>query len=150
MDGARLATPVDDPYLLAIGYAVICFARCEWAAVWLAERLDPSFPGRTEVRNSRTGELNGPPSKVIANNLVALVGAMSDDPRRGEWESMALEFQRLAQDRNDLLHAKPGTSADGAQRFFRGGVEWTLADVERFADSAADCGRRLIIARGSD
>ena len=49
----------------------------------------------------------------------------------------------LVATRNNLVHAKPGTTFDGSQGLFRHGDHWTTAELEGSADAFAECSERL-------
>jgi hypothetical protein len=70
---------------------------------------------------------------------VDLVNAIGDSNLRATCLPPSLEFQRLVQERNGLLHGKPGTATNGNQRLFRHGQEWSIAAIEAFSDEVAAC-----------
>lgn len=120
----RLRVPVDDPYVNAVGLATICFARLEWDAVWCCEKMERGY---INILGRKT-------AGMIASDLVEKAGAHPDAVIRQSLIAAAAEFKRLVGRRNDLMHAKPGTTPSGAQRLFRHGEEWTTEDVNRLAD----------------
>jgi|JI7StandDraft_1071085.scaffolds.fasta_scaffold574596_1 hypothetical protein len=122
---------IEDQYALALGLATYCFATCEWNAVWSAERLQPGYIATIEPMRKTAG--------VIARELVDLVNAIGAPSLRAKCLAPSLEFQRLVQERNGLLHGKPGTARNGDQRLFRHGQEWTIATIEAFSDEVAAC-----------
>ena len=58
---------------------------------------------------------------------------------RAELVLAADDFRSLVGTRNNLVHAKPCTAADGAQALFRHGEQWTLAELEGAADAFTAC-----------
>lgn len=124
MKDDRLRVPIDDPYLHAVGLALICFARAEWAAVYCCEKMDPGYIGT--VGKKSAGQ--------IATDLVARAAAHPDPAVVATLSPAADEFKRLVGIRNDLMHANPGTAPNGDQRLFRKGSEWTIPAVDDAAD----------------
>jgi hypothetical protein len=131
MDNDRKRITIDNQYAHALGLAAYCFAVCEWNAVWSAERLQPGYISTIEPLRKTAG--------VIAKELVDLVSAISDPALMSICLTPAIEFQRLVQDRNALLHGKPGTAPNGDQRLFRHGQEWTISATDTFADEVSAC-----------
>jgi len=129
----RLRIPIDDPYLDAIGLAIIAFARLEWSAVWCCESLDPGYI--QTVTRKTAGE--------IAWDLVKRTNGIEDRALRDDIALVADKFKRLVETRNALLHGKPGTAKNGKQRLFRDGTEWTIERVNEAADMFAECDMRL-------
>lgn len=131
MKDDRLRVPIDDPYLHALGLALVCFARLEWDAVGCCEKMRPGYT--ESLKRKTAGE--------IAADLVELAAAHSDPAIVASLSPAAIEFQRLAKIRNALMHAKPGTAPNGDQRLFRDGDEWTIAKIDDAADafSANSC-----------
>jgi hypothetical protein len=76
---------------------------------------------------------------VIAKELIDLVKAINDPTLRAICLIPSMEFQRLVQERNGLLHGKPGTAPNGDQRLFRRGQEWTIPAIDAFADEVSAC-----------
>jgi hypothetical protein len=133
MQEDRKRVPVDTPYAHALGLAAYCFAICEWNAVWSVERLQPGYIATIERKTAG----------VIAKDLVDLVNVISDPAVKAICLPPSLEFQRLVQDRNGLLHGKPGTASNGDQRLFRHGQEWTISAVDAFSDEVTACSTLL-------
>ncbi len=131
MQDDRKRVPIDAAYAHALGLAAYCFARCEWDAVWSAERLQPGYIGTIEPKRKTAG--------VIANELVGLVTAIADPALQAICLPPAIEFQRLVQERNGLLHGKPATVSNGDQHLFRAGREWTIAAIDAFSDEVTAC-----------
>lgn len=131
MQNPRDLIQLEEQYARLIGQAAYCFAICEWNAVWSAERLQTGYVATIESKRKTAG--------VIASDLVSLVNAISDPALMAICLPPSLEFKRLVQERNALLHGKPGTTTAGSQRLFRSGTEWTTAAIETFADEVADC-----------
>lgn len=129
----RLRVAVDDAYVAALGRATFVFAILEWNAVWCAEHLSPGF-------------LNGIAKKTagkIAVDFLALVEKITDPALKAGCKPPAIEFKRLVNIRNGILHGKPGTAPDGAQRLFRDGTAWSPEAIDSAADEFAACGIQL-------
>lgn len=135
MKDDRKRVAIDDPYAHALGLAAYCFAICEWNAVWSADRLQAGYIGTIEPKKKTAG--------VIAQDLINLVNAIADPVLRAICTPPAAEFQLLVRERNGLLHGKPGTAPNGDQRLFRGGSEWSIADIEDFTDRVVACSMLL-------
>lgn len=122
----RLLIPIDEPYLHALGLAMIAFARLEWNASYCCERLQPGYIATIQPERKTAGK--------IARDLIGLVAAVADPAATAALTAPASEFKDLADDRNDLVHGNPGTAANGDQRLFREGQAWTIAAVNDLAD----------------
>jgi hypothetical protein len=131
MQNDRERIQIEDEYAHALGLATYCFAICEWNAVWSAERLQPGYIATIEPMRKTAG--------IIARELVDLVSVIGDSNLRAICLAPSVEFQRLVQERNGLLHGKPGTATNGDQRLFRNGQEWSIAAIEAFSDEVAAC-----------
>jgi hypothetical protein len=129
----RSSIPVDPAYASALGLAVYCFASLEWNAVLTCERLEP---GSMEGLEDRT-------AGRVADTLVHLAKPLGGSEANLELQRAAADFRFLVGTRNNLVHAKPGSTPDGAQRLFRHGDPWTLAELEGVADAFAACSARL-------
>ena len=115
----RFRVPVDAQYANAIGVAAYAFARLEWSAVYVCERLQSGYVGKVSRKTAG----------VIATDLVRLSSRIGDASDRVEATGPALEFKRLVGRRNDLLHANPSTAPGGDQLLHRHGMYWTTAMV---------------------
>lgn len=135
MSDERERIPLESQYAHALGVATYCFAVCEWNAVWSAERLQTGYVGTVEPMRKTAG--------AIATDLLRLVNAMPDQALIAICRPPALEFKRLVEERNGLLHGKPGTAPNGDQRLFRHGQEWSISDVKQFSDQVAACSTML-------
>lgn len=137
MSDDRLRVPQDTEYFHAIGLAAVAFARLEWDAVWCCERLQPKYIDEIDEKRKTAGK--------IASDLKELFSKVSDDAFRAKIIPFAEEFSEVVEQRNGLLHGKPGTSPKpgGAQRLFRHGVEWDLDAVNEFADRCVRAGTPL-------
>jgi hypothetical protein len=129
----RLRIQVDPAYASALGLAVYCFAILEWNAVWCCERMEP---GSIENLEDRT-------AGRVADTLLHLVQRLNPSKEQAELRKASEAFRSLVGTRNNLVHAKPGTAADGEQRLYRHGDEWTPAELEAVADAFAKCGIQL-------
>ena len=82
----------------------------------------------------------------VADTLAHLAKQLGDSSAAVDLQSAAADFRFLVGTRNNLVHAKPGPTPDGAQRLFRHGDPWTVAELEGVADAFADCSARLSTA----
>jgi hypothetical protein len=121
MKDDRLRVQLESAYAEAIGRAVFIFARLEWDAVWICERLDPGY-----INNLRAKTAGG-----IAKDLTRLTIAL---PNGTTFAPHCAEFKRLVGIRNKLLHGKPGTAVSGDQNLFDHGVPWTIEEINDAAD----------------
>ena len=133
MKDERLRIAVNPDYTSALGLAVYCFASLEWNAIQCCERIEP---GSIDALEDRT-------AGRVADTLVHLVKRLGTSKEQLELQSAAADFRFLVGTRNNLVHAKPGTTADGAEALFRHGDQWTLAELEGVADAFAGCSNRL-------
>jgi hypothetical protein len=79
----------------------------------------------------------------VADTLVHLAKQLGETVAALELRCAAADFRFLVGTRNNLVHAKPGSTRDGASRLFRHGDPWTLAELEGVADAFAACSARL-------
>lgn len=126
MSDDRLRIPQDAEYFHAIGLAAVAFSRLEWNAVWCCERLQSGYIDTIESHRKTAGK--------IAENMVALFNRISNTQLRVKVEPFAIEFSAVVQERNGLLHGKPGTDSNGDQRLFRHDFVWTLDRVNEFSN----------------
>ncbi|TFI57986.1 hypothetical protein E2493_12380 [Sphingomonas parva] len=130
----RFKIAVDEDYVAALGLAVYAFATLEWRAIQCCERI---APGSVDALEDRT-------AGRVADTLRRLVSeALEPSPEQQALEQAARDFQAFTRTRNNLVHAKPGKAADGAQRLFRDGDQWTIAEMETVADAFTACALRL-------
>ena len=122
----RLRIPQDDEYFKAVGLAAIAFARLEWDAVWCCEKLNPGYINSIEPERKTAG--------VIGRDLWRFFSQVSDMALRLRIEPHAAEFLAVVDQRNALLHGKPGTAPNGDQRLFRHDFEWSIDAVNKFSD----------------
>ena len=135
MTGERLRIPQDPDYFHAIGLAAVAFARLEWDAVWCCERLQAGYINTIEPRRKTAGR--------IGQDMAALFLRVADQTVRQMIYPYAIEFCSIVEERNGLLHGKPGTAQNGDQRLFRHGSEWTISAVNDFADRCVSAGLPL-------
>ena len=128
----RLRIPQDPVYFHAIGLAAMAFARLEWDAVWCCERLKAGYINSIEPRKKTAGD--------IGKDLAKLFARINDAALRARTEPLATEFRAIVQQRNGILHGKPGTTPTGDQRLFRHGAEWTIDALNSFADRCVRAG----------
>jgi hypothetical protein len=124
----RLRIPQDPDYFHSLGLAAVAFARLEWNAVWCCERLSQGYIQTIERDKKTAGR--------IARDLKSLFQRVQDATLQAKTLPLASKFIDLVDERNGLMHGKPGTSGTGDQRLFRGGSEWTIQEIDSFAD---DC-----------
>jgi hypothetical protein len=136
MKDDRLRIPAEPAYVSALGLAIFAFARLEWAAVCCCERIQPnSIHGLPKKRKTAGG---------IAKKLIELAAGLPASPEQIDLRAAAAEFEGLALRRNDLLHAQPGSTTDGAQRVFRDGLPWEIEKINEAADDFTECNDRLV------
>jgi len=133
MKDARLRVPVSDDYVVALGRATYVFATLEWNAVWCCERLKPGF----------INKLGKKTAGGIAGALIKYVSQISDEGMKQACVGPADEFKGLVSIRNGIMHGKPGTASDNAQRLFWNGAAWTVEMIDDAADKFAACSERL-------
>ncbi|KFA27290.1 hypothetical protein FQK02_09665 [Xanthomonas vasicola] len=106
MTDDRLLIPQDPEYFAAMGLATIAFARLEWDAVWCCERMQPGYIGTIEEKRKTAGK--------IASDLKAISAQWSEGRLVAHILPLAEEFGAVVEERNGLLHGKPGTAPGGA------------------------------------
>jgi hypothetical protein len=129
----RLNDSIQPDYTSALGLAVYRFASLEWNAVCCCERIQPGSVDSLEDRTAGR----------VADTLVHLVKRLESSAEQFELQQAAQDFRFLVGTRNNLVHAKPGTGADGAPALFRHGDQWTLAELQAVAEAFASCGLQL-------
>ena len=133
MKDERLGILVHPDYTSALGLAVYCFASLEWNAVQCCERIEPGSIDSLEERTAGR----------VADTLLSLVKRTEISEEQTKLQNAAADFRFLVGTRNNLVHAKPGTSLNGAQGLFRHGDHWTIAELEGVADAFAACSATL-------
>lgn len=134
MANERLRIPSDPEYIQALGLATYAFARCEWQVVWCCEKIAPGALHKIVSSEMTAG--------TIAKHFVNIVRNMPKSKVRDELSELAQDFMRLKEERNRIVHGKPCTAPSGAQRLSAEGII-EVDDLERAADSFANCGNRL-------
>lgn len=129
MSDEQLRIPQDNEYFHAVGMAAVAFARLEWNAVWCCERLEAGYINTIETNKKTAG--------TIGRDLRTMFSRVSDGVLRSRIEPLAADFSAIVEDRNGLLHGKPGTALNGDQRLFRHGFEWTVGAINDFSDWCA-------------
>jgi len=122
----RLRIPQDEAYFRCLGLATFAFARLEWNAVWCCERLQPGYILTIEAKKKTAG--------AIGKDLQSLFSRVVDPTLRTKIVPFAEEFRKVVEERNGLLHGKPGTAPSGDQRLFRNGIEWSIGAIDGFSD----------------
>ena len=126
MTDDRLRIPQDPTYFQAIGLAAVAFARLEWDAVWCCQRLESGYIVTINTEKKTAGR--------IASDLIRLFSRVTDPNIRSKIEPFAVEFKKIALDRNGLFHGKPSSLVTEDQRLFRNCVPWTVEAVFEFSD----------------
>jgi len=135
MKDDRLRVPVETDYVKALGLAVFTFARLEWVAICFCERIKPGSIFDWPKKNKTAGDVSG--------KLKELIRQFPPSPEQKELYDAAVQFQKLARRRNELLHVQPGATANNAQRLFRDGVPWEIEKINEAADDFTECNIRL-------
>lgn len=135
MTDERLTIPQEPKYFQAVGLAVIAFARLEWEAAWCCERIAEGYIASIEPDRKTAGR--------IATDFVSLAKSIPDEDLSIKIASAAIVFKKITDDRNGLLHGKPGSAATGEQLLFGSGHPWTIALVNNFADRCAIAAKPL-------
>ena len=124
---------VGSDYTAALGLAIFCFADLEWNAIRCCERIEP---GSMEDLFERT-------AGRVADTLLHLVERVEASPEQIGLKQAAARFRDLVGTRNNLVHAKPGATNEGASMLFRHGDPWTLAELDHVAQAFSACSARL-------
>jgi hypothetical protein len=77
----------------------------------------------------------------VSGKLKELIRQFPSSPEQKELYDAAVQFQKLARRRNELLHVQPG--ANNARRLFRDGVPWEIEKINQAADDFTECNIRL-------
>lgn len=134
MKDDRLRISVEPAYIASIGRATFAFATLEWNAVWCCEKI---APGSIDTLPDKT-------AGVIAREFVKQVKQMPSTPDRARLLAAAEDFKALVEDRNGLMHGKPGTdTTDGGQCLFRHGKAWTIDTIDAAGDRFTECSIQL-------
>lgn len=134
MKDDRLRSPVRPDYTFAVGIAAFTFATCEWQVVWCSEKIRPGSLNKL-VGDERT-------AGKIAKFFIDLTRNMPKSAEREELKIAAVDFARLVEVRNSILHGKPCTGPNGEARLSSGKV-LELVDLEDAADAFTACGGEL-------
>ncbi len=120
----------EEDYTAALGRAVYVFAVYEWVIVWTGERLQPGF-------RSSCGGAKPKTSRQIACAFKKLLENPYPDRTAKDLFDLSelhARFDASAEERNRLVHARPGTGPSGEQMLFYKdkGVskDWPLPEVE--------------------
>jgi len=130
----RKRIPVDESYISALGLATYAFARCEWQVVWCCEKIEPGTLRKIVDDKSTAG--------TIAQKFKNLVRNIPSSCEREELKRIAQEFIVLVDLRNKIVHGKPCTALDGAQRLSSGGII-EIEEIDEAADKFASCSNKL-------
>ena len=125
--------PTDQDYTSALGRAVFEFARLEWLAVQCCDTIKE---GSVEELSERT-------AGRVADTLLHLARGLASSLAASELQEAAEDFRAYVGTRNNLLHAKPAFNAEGQERLFRDGDQWTLAELDAVRLAFEKCGTRL-------
>jgi hypothetical protein len=129
MKNARLAVPVEESYLLALGRTTFVFSRLEWAAAWCCEHMETNYLHTTSKKTAGN----------IADDFIRLISNLPDQTKKAARSGPATEFHRLVKLRNSIVHSNVGTTPAGEQQLFRQGRPWTPEMLEDAADEFAAC-----------
>jgi hypothetical protein len=133
MTDERTGLRLKADYVFALGLAVYSFASLEWDAVRCCERLEAGSIDRLEDRTAGR----------VADTLLHLVNELEPSIHQDQLRGAATDFRFMVSTRNNLVHAKPGTAADGSQGLFRHGDHWTIAELQGVAAAFDRCRVRL-------
>jgi hypothetical protein len=76
----------------------------------------------------------------IAKRFITLTGSLSDSEGKTKLLDAALRFDELVEQRNYLLHGRPGVdAADGLSTLFRAGELSMVEKIRNAADEFAQC-----------
>lgn len=134
MRNERLRSPVKADYVNAVGLAAFTFATCEWQVLWCSEKIRPQSLNKL-VGDART-------AGKIAKFFIDLTRNMPKSKEREELRAAAVEFARLVDIRNAILHGKPCTGPSGDARLSTGEV-LEIQYMEDAADAFTACGSEL-------
>lgn len=130
MENARLRQPLDPEYSQALGEAVYTFSILEWNVVWICERIKPGALAALSPKTAGT----------IAKRFITLAESLSDSEDKTKLLHAALRFDELVEQRNGLVHGRPGMDvADGLSKLFRAGELWTVEKIRHTADEFSQC-----------
>lgn len=134
MSDERKLIPADPEYLSALGLAAYAFARCEWQVVWCSEKIHPGSVTKIVSEEMTAG--------TIGKHFANIVRNMPKSKEREQLSSLASEFLALVNERNRIIHGKPCTAPNGAQRLSGDGII-EITHLERAADAFTICGGKL-------
>lgn len=134
MKNDRLRSPVKPDYVSALGLAAYTFAICEWQVVWCSEKIRPGSLDKL-VGDERT-------AGKIAKFFLDLTRNLPKSKEREELKQAAVEFARLVDIRNAILHGKPCTGPNSEARLSSGSVI-EMSDLEDAADAFSACSIEL-------
>lgn len=137
----RLRVPVEEDYITALGLASYCYARLEWDAIYVIQRIGEN--GHNPKAANYIDKLGKKTGGTIAQDLLKFVNGIVHPVMKNNIEPHALEYGRVVTRRNDLLHAIPGTIEGGGQRLVRHGTPWSVEDMENIADEFTACSSAL-------
>lgn len=135
MTDERKLVQLDGAYIAALGLAVFTFARCEWQAVWCCERIKPGALDKIVSKRMTAGQ--------IAKHFADLVRNMPKSRKRGYLLGASKEFTAIVDMRDRIVHGKPCTALDGAQRLNDANGIIETHDLEAAADAFTSCANRL-------
>src|SRR5689334_8743479 len=105
----RLRVPVDDPYLIALGRAVYCFATLEWTVVHCVQKIGMQGHNPNSSRHY-IETVSAKTAGQIAIDFNSAAVGITNAALRTAVQPLSDRFRALVHRRNDLLHANPGST----------------------------------------
>ncbi len=138
MQSNKVRHYITDDYAALLGRAVFVFGYYEWIIIFLVRMLGVSDFVETYCRGEKPMTSGG-----VRKMLEGLIKNPSTDfsaSPKVRVESVLIEFGRLVEQRNRLIHAHPCYTEEGAHiLLFQGpagrqpsDVQWPPAEIERF------------------
>lgn len=134
MNQPRERIPVENQYLNELGRTTYNFAYLEWGIIWLTETIQNGF--LSDAKTLTAGQ-------IAVRFLEAVTEVGENEPDKQELTELAIKFNSLVKDRNQLMHGNPFTANGGEQRLKYNGKhgqkDWTTELMQEFADNLALC-----------
>jgi hypothetical protein len=121
----------DAQYIEALGLAVYNFAMLEYNVAYIIERLKPGYM-REYISQKKT-------AGSVANDFAQALERAKGHAAEADLTAIYNLFVGLKVRREKLLHANPGTAADGVQvlRYQADSIAWDLDAVSKAATDFA-------------
>lgn len=126
MDHARVALP-EPEYLARIGEIAYTSSSMEWTILGDLSRLQATLPASLTLAQLEPWE-----TSKIALKLKEEVSNVTDVATRDYLTAVYRALFTAGGIRNDVLHARPATAADGSQRLYRAEIVNRRATGHRF------------------